>query len=104
MTKQRQKAAGRQMHVFRVVSRVKVAGERRYPYRVLGLPQGADLHGLAQAIVGAFGFDFDHAFGFFDTPDPYRANVAYELFRDLEGMEGGPAPAPRGCPVKPTSP
>lgn len=82
------------MHVFKVVSRVKVAGERRSPYRVLGLPLGADLHTLAQAIVTAFGFDFDHAFGFFDTPDPYRANVAYELFRDLEGLEDGPSAAP----------
>jgi hypothetical protein len=91
MTAKKVKATGRQMHVFKVVSRVKVAGERRYPYRVLGLPEGADLRGLAEAIVSAFGFDFDHAFGFFDTTNPYRANVAYELFRDLEG---GPASAP----------
>ncbi|WP_152550672.1 hypothetical protein [Deinococcus sp. RL] len=80
----RKQGSGRRMHVFKVVSRVKVKGERRFPYRVLGLPEGADLDALAGAIVQAFGFDLDHAYGFFDGKNPYRSRVAYELFRDLE--------------------
>ncbi|MDL2344123.1 hypothetical protein QOL99_08155 [Deinococcus sp. MIMF12] len=92
MTKTRK--AARQMHVFKVTSRVKVEGERRYPYRVLGMPQDADLDALAGAIVSAFGFDLDHAYGFFDGRNPYRSAVAYELFRDLEGG-GSPLSAAR---------
>lgn len=98
------KKAARQMHVFKAVSRVKVKGERRYPYRVIGVPLDADLLTLAGAILDAFDFDQDHAFGFFDTKNPYRANRRYELFADLRGAEGGgmnplnpfapPAPSP----------
>ncbi|WP_104990024.1 hypothetical protein [Deinococcus sp. NW-56] len=88
----RKQGRGRQMHVFKVVSRVKVEGERRYPFRVLGVPEDADLDALAAAIVSAFGFDLDHAYGFFDGKNPYRSQVAYELFRDLE--RGGSPLAP----------
>jgi hypothetical protein len=43
------------------------------------------LHELAQAIVGAFGFDFDHAFGFYSglTPAKMRQQPRYELFADM---------------------
>jgi len=82
------KKTSRQMHVFKVVSRVKVQGERRYPYRVLGLPMDADLMVLAGAILDAFSFDDDHAFGFFDGKNPYRSNVRYELLSDMEGSRG----------------
>lgn len=78
------KKTPRQMHVFKVVSRVKVPGERRSPYRVLGVPHDADLYALAAGIVGAFDFDFDHAFGFFDGKDPYCSGVKYELFHDAD--------------------
>lgn len=90
------KKSARQMHVFKVVSRVKVDGERRYPYRVLGVPLEADLYTLAAGIVRAFDFDFDHAFGFFDGRDPYRSGVKYELFHDADMQDelgGSDAPS-----------
>lgn len=99
MTKSR--AGQRQMHVFKVVGRVKVEGERRYPFRVLGVPQDADLDALAGAIVSAFGFDLDHAYGFFDGKNPYRSNVAYELFRDLERNGSLPGFSAPGLPESP---
>lgn len=74
----------RQIHVFKAISDVKVEGERRRPYRTIAMPQSSDLYSLAQQIVGAFGFDFDHAFGFMNTRDPYRATVKYEVFGDQE--------------------
>ena len=54
-------------------------------YRDIELPDTKSLHDLGEAIVAAFDFDFDHAFGFysklkghiFDSP------VKYELFADM---------------------
>jgi hypothetical protein len=82
--------APRMMQVVKVTSRSKVKGERRYPYRVLGLPLDADLVKLAGAILAAFDFDEDHAYGFFDSKNPYAADTAFELFSDLEEEGGGP--------------
>ncbi|PTA68112.1 hypothetical protein C8263_08530 [Deinococcus arcticus] len=92
------------MQVFKVVSRVKVQGERRFPFRVVGLAPGADLYALARAIVAAFDFDFDHAFGFFDGKNPYRAQVAYELFKDMEMAQGPQRAAPPHVPAPPAPP
>jgi hypothetical protein len=58
-------------------------------YRDVELASGRSLYDLAAAIVGSFGFDFDHAFGFYSKlsgryhDSPHR----YELFADLE--DGG---------------
>ncbi len=82
----------KQMQVVKVTCRSRVKGERRFPYRVLGLPLDADLNGLAGAILDAFDFDHDHAYGFFDTKNPYQARVAFELFTDGESGDQGGAP------------
>jgi Plasmid pRiA4b ORF-3-like protein len=72
-------------------TRIFRASLRGRLYRDLELPSGASLEDLAAAIVGAFGFDFDHAFGFYSSLG-YRyhdAEERYELFADLgEASEG----------------
>jgi hypothetical protein len=58
-------------------------------YRDIEIESGLSLFELAQAITKAFGFDFDHAFGFFSrlTGRVFDSPVRYELFSD-EGMGG----------------
>jgi len=69
-------------HIFRVspIGAAKV-------YRDIEIASTASLHDLAAAIVNAFDFDFDHAFGFYSGKTPatlMRAEPKYELFADLE--------------------
>src|SRR5204863_10117416 len=54
-------------------------------YRELEIVSTKRLHDLAGAIVRAFGFDFDHAFGFYSklTGSIYDSQVKYELFADM---------------------
>ena len=75
-------------HVFRVRLWPKV-------YRDIEIDSRKSLYDLAAAIVRAFGFDFDHAFGFFSklTGHIYDLPVRYELFADLDD---GPVPE-MGC-------
>jgi hypothetical protein len=56
-------------------------------YRDIEIDSRKSLYDLAAAIVRAFGFDFDHAFGFFSklTGNIYDSPVRYELFADLDG-------------------
>ncbi len=55
-------------------------------YRDIEIDNRKSLYDLAAAIVRAFGFDFDHAFGFFSklTGQIYNSPVRYELFADLD--------------------
>jgi len=54
-------------------------------YREIEILGSTSLYHFAEAIVGAFGFDFDHAFGFYsDLSDyVYHSEIKYELFFDL---------------------
>jgi hypothetical protein len=56
-------------------------------YRDIEIESTRSLYDLAAAIVRAFGFDFDHAFGFFSNlgSHVFDSAVRYELFADLEG-------------------
>src|ERR687883_1826019 len=67
-------------HIFRVRLWPKV-------YRDIEIESGKSLYDLAAAIVRAFGFDLDHAFGFFSKLDHhvFDSPVRYELFADLGG-------------------
>ncbi len=58
-------------------------------YRDIEIPENQSLYNLAEAIVAAFDFDFDHAFGFYSDLDYdyYDSSVRYELFTDM-GMAG----------------
>lgn len=55
--------------------------------REIETPENANLYKLAEAIVGAYNFDFDHCFGFFSKIAEYGysdSEKKYELFADLE--------------------
>jgi hypothetical protein len=70
-------------HIFRVRLWPKV-------YRDIEIDSNKSLYDLAAAIVRGFGFDFDHAFGFFSklTGYIYDSPVRYELFADLDDDPG----------------
>ena len=67
-------------HVFRVRLWPKI-------YRDIEIESSKSLYDLAAAIVQAFDFDLDHAFGFYSKLDDYvfDSPVRYELFADLDG-------------------
>ena len=72
-------------------TRIFRASLRGRLYRDLELPSAGSLEDLAAAIVNAFGFDFDHAFGFYGSLG-YRyhdAEERYELFADLGQADEG---------------
>src|SRR4051812_49539646 len=67
-------------HVFHVRLWPKI-------YRDIEIESSKSLCDLAAAIVQAFDFDLDHAFGFYSKLDDYvfDSPVRYELFADLDG-------------------
>ena len=71
-----------QTHVFRVSLSPKV-------YRDFEILSAKNLYDLAGEIVRVFGFDFDHAFGFYSklTGDVFGSPVKYELFADMGESE-----------------
>jgi hypothetical protein len=56
--------------------------------REIEVREDSNLYHLAEAIVQAYGFDFDHAFGFFSrTGDDYlHSERKYELFADMPNL------------------
>jgi hypothetical protein len=70
---------------------IRVALERRKSiYRDIEIEASNSLYRFAQAIVTAFGFDFDHAFGFYTGLTPakmMREYPRYELFADMGEAE-----------------
>jgi hypothetical protein len=54
-------------------------------YRDIEIAASASLYSLAEAIVRAYRFDFDHAFGFYSklTGNHYDSPIKYELFADM---------------------
>ncbi len=69
-------------HIFRVLLKAKV-------YRDIEIEGSRSLHDLAEAIIGAFDFEFDHPFGFYSNlKNPHdRSGERYELFADMKDME-----------------
>jgi hypothetical protein len=68
-----------------LVFRASLADEKSL-YRDIEIPASQSLYRFAEAIVAAFGFDFDHAFGFYSGLTPaqlMRKNPRYELFADM---------------------
>lgn len=68
-------------HVLRVTLKAK-----RAVYRDIEIPSTRPLYALAEGIVSAFGFDFDHAFGFYTgltRKTMMQAQPRYELFADM---------------------
>ncbi len=67
-------------------------------YREVEVPSGASLYDQADYIVSAFGFDFDHAFGFYSGlgHDFLHSQPKYELFADMgEGYDSSSVRATR---------
>ena len=61
-------------------------------YREIEIEGSKSLYRLAEAIVSAFGFDFDHAFGFYSGLKPatmMRISPRYELFADMGDADPG---------------
>ncbi len=60
------------------------------PWREISILGKQSLYDFAEAINDAFGFAFDHCFGFFDNiNDMYKSQERYELFNDTdEPVEG----------------
>jgi hypothetical protein len=59
-------------------------------YRDIEIASNASLYDLARAILEAFGFDMDHAFGFYSGKTRgtlLRARPKYELFADMEDID-----------------
>ncbi|MCR4430993.1 MAG: plasmid pRiA4b ORF-3 family protein [Tepidanaerobacteraceae bacterium] len=57
---------------------------RGMPYRVIAIPEKMSLYDLAEIIIESFGFDFDHAFGFYSNIKRWpRSDEGYELFTDI---------------------
>jgi len=55
--------------------------------REIEAPEIFSLYRLAEAIIGVYNFDFDHAFGFFSKiveSGYFKSERKYELFTDLE--------------------
>src|SRR5260370_13359256 len=71
-----------QTHVVRVSLSPKA-------YRDVDILRAKNLYGLAGEIVRVFGFDFDHAFGFYSklSGNVFSSPVKYELFADMGESE-----------------
>ena len=69
-------------YVFRVSLKAKI-------YREIEIEGSGSLANLAEAIIGAFDFDFDHAFGFYSklTGPYHQSPEQYELFADMEDTD-----------------
>src|SRR3989338_11143198 len=66
--------------------------------REIEAPENFSIYRLAEAIIGAYGFDFDHAFGFFSIISEsgyFNSERKYELFTDL--IEEGEDLEPTGA-------
>jgi hypothetical protein len=67
------------------ILRVTLQGEPTI-YREIEVESRQTLSDLAEAIVHSFGFEFDHAFGFYSKltgQDVMRSRPKYELFADM---------------------
>ncbi len=65
---------------------------RRSTYRDIEIEASKSLYRLAAAIVSAFGFQFDHAFGFYSgltDAAMFDARPRYELFADMGEADPG---------------
>jgi hypothetical protein len=74
-----------------LIIRAALEGKRSI-WREIEIEASGSLYKLAEAIVAAFGFDFDHAFGFYSGLTPakmMRQHPRYELFVDMGDAEPG---------------
>lgn len=87
------------LYHLRVTLDLPVKRGHRRPYRDLAIKSNQSLSTLAKAITGAFDFDFDHCYGFYDNPGQiYKSSQIFELFTDL-GED--PTPGAQGVEHQP---
>ncbi len=70
--------------------------ENKNIFREIEIAETASLYKLAEAIVGAYDFYFDHCFGFFSKiteNDYFNSERKYELFTDVEDKDVEPTGA-----------
>ena len=89
--------ANRKTNVGTFIFETKILGYKNLS-RTLAVPSNCNLYELAEIILAAYKFNFDHAFGFFSdvTEDNYfESERKYELFTDLiqEGQDLEPTGA-----------
>ena len=68
-----------------MIIRAKLHHQKR-TYRDIIVSPKTSLYDFAGYVVAAFGFDFDHCFGYFSSPDIYgqgKNSRHYELFYDI---------------------
>lgn len=75
-------------HIFTVKLLENHLTRRPRVVRDIEVREDSSLYDLAEAILDAYGFDFDHAFGFFNqTGEDYsNSDQKYELFADMEDV------------------
>jgi hypothetical protein len=85
-----------------VETHVLRASLSRKLYRDIEIPSTATLYRLAETVVRAFNFDFDHAFGFFSKlkGNIYDSPTKYELFTDTGGRSVKRTPVAEAFAVK----
>ena len=74
------------------IFKLKITNDRdKKNFKILEVPGNITLYKFAEIIVKAFGFYFDHAFGFYSNPEYlYDSKEIYELFTDMEDVEHSP--------------
>lgn len=73
------------------IFRIKLKNNKRI-YRDIEIIQNASLSTLAVKIIDAFGFYFDHCYGFYSkiTGNISDSKELYELFTDIDDVEPSP--------------
>jgi len=78
------------VYIFKIILGKSFASESFFkkvkepPYRVIAVLGRTTLYRLARAIIDAFGFRFDHLFGFYDNTKSWASSkIRYELNVDL---------------------
>lgn len=71
----------------------RIRKSKKAPWREIAILGSQSLYDFAEAINDAFGFMFDHCFGFYSNLEGrtmYDSKEIYELFADLEDVEYTP--------------
>jgi len=75
---------GKKIYLIKATLRDWFGRVKDLPSRTLAIPEKSSLYSLAKTIVDSFGFDFDHAFGFYDNTENWsKSKEGYELFSDM---------------------
>lgn len=77
--KKRNTEEGKSIYLLKVTVSDWYGGIRGRPYRTLAIPGEFTLYELAESILDAFEFDFDHGFGFYNNIEDWTtSDVRYE--------------------------